>query len=110
MPAPHAGGFDIDLQERRKGYIVRFEGWTRTFDRDDDALDCLELGAVGLVPVGGGVPRAYAGGVDARSPGVRDVGAAPHAGGAGSSHSGGPARTEYKQNDVITKAEPAAVD
>jgi hypothetical protein len=43
IPAPHAGGFDIELQSRRNRYTVRLEGWTRTFDRDDDALDCLEL-------------------------------------------------------------------
>ena len=44
IPAPHPGGFEIQVQKARKGYVVRFEGWTRTFDRDDDALDCLELG------------------------------------------------------------------
>jgi hypothetical protein len=44
IPAPNPGGFDIHLQERRRAYVVRFDGWTRTFDRDDDALDCLELG------------------------------------------------------------------
>ena len=44
VSAPHPDGFAIQLQEHRKRYVVRFDGWKRTFDRDDDALDCLELG------------------------------------------------------------------
>jgi len=44
IPAPDPGGFDIRLQDHRRGFVVRFDGWTRTFDRDDDALDCMELG------------------------------------------------------------------
>jgi len=43
IPAPHAGGFAIELQSGRKRYTVRLDGWMRTFDRDDDALDCMEL-------------------------------------------------------------------
>ena len=33
----------IELQSGRKRYTVRLDGWMRTFDRDDDALDCMEL-------------------------------------------------------------------
>ena len=43
IPAPHAGGFAIELQSGRKRYTVRLDGWMRPFDRDDDALDCMEL-------------------------------------------------------------------
>jgi hypothetical protein len=43
MAAPHAAGFAIELQSRRNRYTVRLDGWSRTFDRDDDALDCMEL-------------------------------------------------------------------
>ena len=109
VPAPRAGGFDIDLQERRRGYIVWFEGWTRTFDRDDDALDCLELGlsdSCRLSVVCRG-RTAVAWTLEIREFGMwvphrtRRRRLVPF---------WRPARTEYKQNDVITKAEPAAVD
>ena len=44
IPAPQAGGFFIELQSLRNRFLVRFDGWARTFDRDDDALDCMDLG------------------------------------------------------------------
>ena len=44
IPAPQQEGFDIRLHGRGTRHTVRFDGWVRTFDRDDDALDCLELG------------------------------------------------------------------
>ena len=44
IPAPSPGGFAIALRARGRHSRVRFEGWSRRFDRDDDALECLELG------------------------------------------------------------------
>jgi hypothetical protein len=44
IPAAKPDGFDLRLHSQAKGHTVRLDGWTRTFDRDDDALDCLELG------------------------------------------------------------------
>jgi hypothetical protein len=44
IPVQAPGGFAIRIQARRRYTLVQFEGWTRRFDRDDDALECLELG------------------------------------------------------------------
>jgi hypothetical protein len=37
-------GFAIRIRVTRRGYRVYFGGWWREFDRDDDALDCLDFG------------------------------------------------------------------
>jgi hypothetical protein len=103
IPAAKPGGFHIRLQHQRKGYRVRFDGWTRTFDRDDDALDCLELGLSDscrlAVTCRGSTPVAW-------TLEVREFGMwVPHR----CTRRRlvpfwRPARTEYKQNDVITTA------
>jgi hypothetical protein len=37
-------GFPVELIVRRGRPRVRFERWSRAFDRPEDALDCLEFG------------------------------------------------------------------
>jgi hypothetical protein len=44
VQAPGPGGFPIRLRVRRRGYRVYLGGWWREFDRDDDALDCMDFG------------------------------------------------------------------
>lgn len=40
---PGAGGFPIRIRVRRRGFRVYLGGWWRDFDRDDDALDCVDF-------------------------------------------------------------------
>jgi hypothetical protein len=44
IAAPGPEGFPIRLRVRRRGYRVYLGGWWREFDRDDDALDCIDFG------------------------------------------------------------------
>jgi len=44
IPASDASGFAVQLRIRRGRPRVRFERWSRTFDRLEDAVDCLEFG------------------------------------------------------------------
>ncbi len=44
VETPGPGGFPIRLRVRRRGYRVYLGGWWREFDRDDDALDCIDFG------------------------------------------------------------------
>lgn len=41
---PADGGFPIHLRVHARHFSVRFGGWIRRFDRDDDAIDCIEFG------------------------------------------------------------------
>ena len=43
VAAPGERGFPIRIRVRRSGYRVYLGGWSRRFDRDDDALDCLDF-------------------------------------------------------------------
>ena len=43
VPAPGDSGFPIRIRVRRRAYRVYLGGWWREFDRDDDALDCLDF-------------------------------------------------------------------
>jgi hypothetical protein len=103
IPAPAPGRFEIRLYDHRRGFVVRFDGWTRTFDRDDDALDCMELGLSDTCRLA--VTRRGTLAV-AWTLEVREFGMwVPHR------RTRRrlipfwrPERTEYKQNDVITRA------
>ena len=41
---PVDGGFPVQLRVHARHFSVRLGGWIRRFDRDDDAIDCLEFG------------------------------------------------------------------
>jgi len=41
---PADGGFPVHLRVHARHFSVRLGGWTRRFDRDDDAIDCVEFG------------------------------------------------------------------
>jgi len=44
IATPAEGGFPIRVRVTRRAYRVYLAGWWREFDRDDDALDCLDFG------------------------------------------------------------------
>ena len=99
VPAPSPGGFPIRLQITRRGFRVHLGGWWRDFDRDDDALDCLDFG----LSKGCRLAVEYRGASEiAWTVESREFGSwRPH-------HRArrilapfwGPRRTEYQQNDV----------
>ena len=41
---PADGGFPIHLRVHARHFSVHLGGWSRRFDRDDDAMDCVEFG------------------------------------------------------------------
>ena len=100
VPAPEPGGFGIRLHSRGKRYIVRFEGWVRVFDRDDDALDCFEFGLSDscrlAVKLRGSIAVAWT--VETTQYGLW---AAHHRTARWLAPFWGTARTEYLQNHVI---------
>src|SRR5512144_2707090 len=44
IEAPSPDGFPIHLHVRPRSFSVSLGGWRRRFDRDDDALECVEFG------------------------------------------------------------------
>ena len=76
---PADDGFPIHLRVHARHFSVHLGGWSRRFDRDDDAMDCVEFGLSSscrlLVEYRGSVEVAWT--VEARE--VRHLAAAsPH--------------------------------
>jgi hypothetical protein len=44
VPAPGAQGFSVSLRIEGARFIVRYDGWSQTFGRAEDAYDCFEFG------------------------------------------------------------------